>query len=47
MPGWKYAFSLSGEALKAATPPGTVVLIGKEALPLSLPVSLPSSLPSR
>ncbi|KAK4451965.1 major facilitator superfamily domain-containing protein [Podospora aff. communis PSN243] len=27
MPGWKYAFSLSREAVKAATPPGTVRLI--------------------
>ncbi|KAK4157152.1 hypothetical protein C8A00DRAFT_40385 [Chaetomidium leptoderma] len=27
MPGWRYAFSLPGEAVKAATPPGTVVLI--------------------
>ncbi|KAK0727823.1 major facilitator superfamily domain-containing protein [Lasiosphaeria miniovina] len=29
MPGWNYAFSLSREAVKAATPPGTVRLIGK------------------
>lgn len=28
MPGWKYAFSLPGSAVKAATPPGTVRLIG-------------------
>lgn len=28
MPGWKYAFSLAGSAVKAATPPGTVRLIG-------------------
>ncbi|KAK4211228.1 major facilitator superfamily domain-containing protein [Rhypophila decipiens] len=27
MPGWKYAFSLSSESVKAATPPGTVRLI--------------------
>ncbi|KAK3685145.1 major facilitator superfamily domain-containing protein [Podospora appendiculata] len=27
MPGWKYAFSLSREAVKAATPPGTARLI--------------------
>ncbi|KAK3369996.1 major facilitator superfamily domain-containing protein [Podospora didyma] len=27
MPGWKYAFSLSREAVKGATPPGTVRLI--------------------
>ncbi|KAL2017361.1 hypothetical protein VTK56DRAFT_2284 [Thermocarpiscus australiensis] len=27
MPGWKYAFSLSREAVRAATPPGTVLLI--------------------
>ena len=32
MPGWRYAFSLPGEAVKAATPPGTVVLIGKYQL---------------
>jgi hypothetical protein len=39
MPGWKYAFSLSKEALEAATPPGTVVLIGKEScLALALPL---------
>jgi hypothetical protein len=29
MPGWKYAFSLSRDAVGAATPPGTVHLIGK------------------
>ncbi|KAK0652357.1 major facilitator superfamily domain-containing protein [Cercophora newfieldiana] len=27
MPGWKYAFSLTRDAVKAATPPGTVRLI--------------------
>ncbi|KAK0739311.1 major facilitator superfamily domain-containing protein [Apiosordaria backusii] len=27
MPGWKYAFSLNQEAVKAATPPGTVRLV--------------------
>ncbi|KAL2176413.1 major facilitator superfamily domain-containing protein [Thermothelomyces heterothallicus CBS 202.75] len=26
MPGWKYAFSLPSEAVKAATPPGTILL---------------------
>ncbi|ETS85883.1 hypothetical protein PFICI_03908 [Pestalotiopsis fici W106-1] len=29
MSGWKYAFSLSKAEVKEATPPGTVVLIGK------------------
>lgn len=28
MPAWKYAFSLSLEEVKNATPPGTVQLIG-------------------
>lgn len=30
MPGWTYAFSLSSEAVKGSTPPGTVRLIGKK-----------------
>ncbi|KAK4122177.1 MFS general substrate transporter [Parathielavia appendiculata] len=29
MAGWRHAFSLSSEAVKDATPPGTVTLIGK------------------
>ncbi|KAL2166642.1 hypothetical protein VTG60DRAFT_2338 [Thermothelomyces hinnuleus] len=33
MPGWKYAFSLPSEAVKAATPPGTVLLIGERGTP--------------
>ncbi|KAK4142510.1 major facilitator superfamily domain-containing protein [Dichotomopilus funicola] len=28
MPGWRFAFALSRKAVKSATPPGTVVLIG-------------------
>ena len=28
MPGWKYAFALSKDEVKAATPPGTVRLVG-------------------
>ncbi|KAH6850644.1 major facilitator superfamily domain-containing protein [Chaetomium sp. MPI-CAGE-AT-0009] len=31
MPGWKFAFRLSREAVKAATPPGTVLLIEHSA----------------
>ncbi|KAL2163025.1 hypothetical protein VTH06DRAFT_6861 [Thermothelomyces fergusii] len=31
MPGWKHAFSLPSEAVKAATPPGTVLLIDHDA----------------
>lgn len=34
MGAWKYAFSLSKEELKDATPPGTVRLIGSESPPL-------------
>lgn len=29
MTGWRFAFGLSTEAVKTATPPGTVLLIGK------------------
>jgi len=29
MSGWKYAFSLSKEEVKDATPPGTVTLVGE------------------
>jgi hypothetical protein len=32
MEGYKYAFSLTKEEVKAATPPGTVVLIGNQIL---------------
>lgn len=28
MSGWRYAFSLSAQQVKEATPPGTVSLIG-------------------
>jgi hypothetical protein len=38
MPGWKYAFSLSRDAVKAATPPGTVRLIGKNPLAIIVEV---------
>ncbi|AEO62982.1 uncharacterized protein THITE_2038627 [Thermothielavioides terrestris NRRL 8126] len=37
MPGWKYAFTLPSASVKSATPPGTVILIGKLPSP---PVSL-------
>jgi len=44
MPGWKHAFSLPWAAVKAATPPGTVVLIGKQATLLFPSRLLPTQL---
>ena len=39
MPGWRYAFTLPGEAVTAATPPGTVILIGESDFSLRRPAS--------
>jgi hypothetical protein len=40
MPGWKFAFGLSTEAVKTATPPGTVLLIGKNHSSVWSPLSV-------